>query len=143
VANWDSRAIDFYVSNGKPPADAACRFTPHASWRVDAADTADWQPDQSFGQYQAVNLVAGAEGELFLVGFGTGAFDADRVDLFSLDFTRPPARLLCKVASRRLPLGDGNHFRYSGGLSLLSDGPAILSSPRNLGETTRLAIVRK
>ncbi|HEX3726023.1 MAG TPA: hypothetical protein VHV08_07255, partial [Pirellulales bacterium] len=82
VANWDSRAIDFYLSNGKPLKDADCRFELSASWQVEKADRADWRPDAEFSTYQSVNLVSNANRDVFLAGFDTTAAGRDYVDLF-------------------------------------------------------------
>ncbi len=43
VANWDSRAVDFYLAPQLPLSDPACRFKFHARWRVDSAKTSDWR----------------------------------------------------------------------------------------------------
>ena len=43
VANWDSRAIDFYASDDKPLADPACRFHQLGRWQVAGADTSHWR----------------------------------------------------------------------------------------------------
>jgi hypothetical protein len=141
VANWDSRAIDFYASNGKSLADPACRFAFLVRWQDATAEKSAWRPDPVFGAYQAVNLVSDADQNLFLIGFHT-AREKDFVDLFALDMSQKPERLLKKLAARPMRLQPGNHFRYAGGVSLLEDRPAILASPSNLGDATTLSIAR-
>jgi hypothetical protein len=140
VANWDSRAIDFYTSNGKPLADRGCRFEHLFRWRDDAAEKRDWRPDAVFGRYQAVNLLADAGGNLLLVAFHTAA--ADLADLYAIDVVGEPSQVIRKLAAKSMRLAGGSHFQYSGGIALLPTGPAILSSQRNLGNPTRLSIAR-
>jgi hypothetical protein len=141
VGNWDSRAIDFYTSNGKPLDDPLCRFELEVRWRDDAADKESWQPDKVFGQCQAINLVADAGENLFLIGPHTAA-DKDFVDLFAIDMAAPPNKLLRKLASKRMHLPLGGHFRHAGGVWITQDGLAILSTPRNLSPKTRISIAR-
>jgi hypothetical protein len=141
VANWDSRAIDFYASNGKALADGACRFAFHVRWQDASAEKSAWRPDAVFGAYQAVNLVSDADGKLFLIGLHT-ARDKDFVDLFALDMNQKPEQLLQKLAAKPMRLEPGGHFRYAGGISLVEGRPAILSSPSHLGDATTLSIAR-
>jgi hypothetical protein len=140
VANWDSRAVDFYVSNGKPPADPACRFEFEVRWRDAAADKSAWQPDATFGRYQATNLLVDAAGNVFLVGFPTAATSA--VDLYAVDLTGEPSRILRKLVSKPMRLPAGNRFQFAGGLSLLDDRAVILSSPSALTNRTTLGLAR-
>ncbi len=141
VANWDSRAIDFYTSNGKPLDDPQCRFEFEVRWRDAAADKGNWQPDKAFGEYQAMNLVADADENLFLIGPHT-ASGKDFVDLFAIDMRAEPNRLVRKLESKRISLPVGNHFRHAGGVWITTDGLAILSSPRNFNTKTRISIAR-
>ncbi len=142
VANWDSRAIDFYTSNGKPPLDVECRFELRTRWEAGAADKADWKPDRLFGKYQAVNLLADTSGQTFLVGFATTPLGQDVVDLFAVDLEQPPDNVLRKLARKTMKLAAGNHFRYAGGLWIDQGRVTILSSGRNLGRQTRLNVAR-
>ncbi len=140
VANWDSRALDFYVSNGKPLADPACRFSFDRRWRDDEADKQDWLPDRRFGSHQSIQLVTDATGAIFLVGFNTASGGRDLADLFSIDMDREPDRLLRKLASRAIDLGASNHFRSTGGIAIDGNRFRILSSEHHLHATTRLSI---
>lgn len=142
VANWDSRAIDFYVTPASSLADPACRFRQLARWQVDSAEMADWQPDSSFGTYQAVNLVADAQGGLFLLGLNTTSGGQDIVDLFSLRLDQPPSKMLRKLAQKQLKLPRENRFRFAGGIWVDHDRLAILSSPRGLAPQTWIGIAR-
>jgi hypothetical protein len=140
AGNWDSRAIDFYTSNGKPLDDPLCRFELAVRWRDDAADKKDWQPDKVFGEYQALNLAADANENLFLIGPHTGGNDV--VDLFAIDLRAQPDKLLRKLASKSMRLPVGMHFRHAAGVWITKDGLAILSSPRNFSTKTRISIAQ-
>ncbi|MEX0677889.1 MAG: hypothetical protein WD063_12480 [Pirellulales bacterium] len=141
VANWDSRAIDFYTSNGKPLDEENCRFELRVRWRDDLAEKADWRPDELFGEYQAINLVTDAEANVSLVGTHT-ARERDFTDLFAIDVGREPTRIVRKLASKQMGLDGGNHFRYAGGVWMQNDGLAILSSQRNVDPQTRINVAR-
>lgn len=142
VANWDSRAIDFYVSNAKPLAESACRFSHLAQWRVDTADTEAWHPDRQFGTYQAINFVTGANGRLYLLGFNTESTGADVVDLFAVSVNETPARMLSKLARKSIKLVAGSHFRSSGGASTAGGQLTILASPSQLAGELQLNFAR-
>lgn len=142
VANWDSRAIDFYRSSAKRLEEVECRFAPLARWQEQAADESDWNGEGGFGTYQAVNFVADAQGNLFLLGFDTTPAGQDVVDLFSVDLSQPAPKLLRKRARQQLRLDRDNHFRYAGGLWIDRGRMAILASPRNLAPETWLNVVR-
>jgi hypothetical protein len=142
VANWDSRAVDFYQSNGKPLADPACKFEKRERWTVAGADKKSWIPDTSFGTYQAINLVADAEQRLYLLGFDTAPASGDVVDLYSVEQGEPIARRLRKLARQPLRLSDWNHFRFAGGAWIHDGRLVLLSSPRNVATTTTLNVAQ-
>lgn len=140
VANWDSRAIDFYRTPDKPLADPACRFEFLARWQDTGADKSDWQPDRICGRYQAINLLADRDRKVFLAGFPTAA--AEVVELFRIDIGQPSAKLLRKLARKQMRLPPGNGFQFAGGIVMLRDRAAILSSPAAIGAQTTLGIAR-
>ena len=142
VANWDSRAIDFYVSNGRPLADERCRLDLAARWQDATAAKADWQPDATFSAYQAINLVSNADGTLFLAGFATAGTSADVIDLFALHLENPPSTALQKVARKKMDLGGERHFRYAAGLSINCGQLMVLASEHDFAQPTRLGMVR-
>ncbi|MGD9721309.1 MAG: hypothetical protein AB7O59_08875 [Pirellulales bacterium] len=141
VANWDSRAIDFYTTNGKPLADPQCFFIHRTRFRVDHADTGGWQPDKDVAAYQAVNLVVDQAENVFLAGFATAPNGNDLVDLFAVDFAHPPDKLLSKVARKAVRLAGGAHFQNGAGLWNDRGRLSLLATPRNLSAETRLRIV--
>jgi hypothetical protein len=141
VANWDSRAVDFYTSSGAALDDPACRFERRVRWREELAAKEDWRPDREFGAYQAINLVGDSGGKLYLVGLQT-ADEKDVADLFAIHMNGDSSRLVRKVARKEMRLPEGNHFRYAGGIWLRERGLAILSSPRSFSRPTRLGMAR-
>jgi hypothetical protein len=142
VANWDSRAIDLYVSNGKPLDDPLCRFEFNARWSAATAGRDDWRPDDVDGSYQSINLVSDAKGAVYLLGFQTNLAGADVVDLFAVELAREPGKLLRKVGSKRITLHGQNHFLYAGGAVIHAGELWILSGPRELERLTPIAIAR-
>ncbi len=142
VANWDSRAIDFHVSNSKPLNDPQCQFKFDVRWQVDVADKRGWKPDPSFGSYQSINLVSDTHRNLFLIGFQTDPGNKDVADLFSIDTKQGPDRLLQKLASKQIRLQGDNHFRFSGGAWIDQDLLGILSSERDFGSVVRINFVK-
>ena len=143
VGNWDSRAIDFYRSNGKQLDDTGCRFEFHARWRDDRADKRGWKPDATFAPYQAINLVGEPSGKIFLLGFATDSTGRDIVDLFSLDMSQKREALVRKLASQRMQLQAENNFRSSGGAWIHGGTLAILASPHELGAHTLINLARR
>jgi hypothetical protein len=141
VGNWDSRAIDFYVSNGKPLGDARCRFAHRARFAVAKADTEKWKPDRDFASYQSLNLVVDSAGKAYLMGFATTGAGHDVADLFAVELDEPPARLLRKLARKSMRLA-GSHFVSGGGLWIDGDRMAIVATPRNLTAETPISLAR-
>ena len=119
VANWDAKALDFYVSNGLPLDDDACRFTFRVRWTNDEANKAPWKPNGHWGNYQGVNLVCDRDFKVYLFGFCTTTGE-DCMDLFSVDLSKDPQNILRKLSSKRMLLQGGAHFQYSGGISIVS-----------------------
>ncbi len=144
VGNWDCRAIDFYVSNGKPLADPACRFEHNLKWQADAAATADWKPDTIRGMYQSLNFIPDAAGNIFLLGFDTSPIGQDVIDLFEVNLACGPERALRKVERKVVQLTGDNHFRYASGAAVRNGKLLILSSERNFKPhgQTRLKVLR-
>lgn len=141
VANWDSRAIDFYVSNGKELIDRACRFEFRDRWEDASADKSGWRDGPRFGAYQSINLVADASGRIAIFGFETSPQGEDRVDVFAIDRQQPLSRRLRKVASKTVKLVEGSHFRNAAGLVAAPGKLTLLASPNQLGPTTTLSIL--
>jgi hypothetical protein len=142
VANWDSRAIDFYRSSMLNLTDDHCHFEVLGRWIVHGAETFGWQPDQRFGSYQAVNLVAQSDGALYLLGFHQRQARRNFVDLYAVDLsvaTRPSLR---KVAAKQITLSGGNHFKYGGGVALHRDQMWFLSTERTMNETVRINVAK-
>jgi hypothetical protein len=142
VANWDSRAIDFYVTSSASLSEPACRFKQLVRWHVDSAETSDWRPDASFGTYQAINLLGDSRGGLFLLGFNTTSAGQDIVDLYRVRLDEAPDKLLQKLAQKQWKLPKDNGFRSAGGIWVDRGRLAILSSQHSLAPQTWIGIAR-
>ena len=118
VANWDSEVLDVYTSNAKPLSDEACRFDLSWSWESALANRTDWKPDQSWGKYQAINLLHDQGGRLMLAGFCTTQDNQDVIDLFEIEDTASASTRIRKVQSIAASLPEGVHFKYGGGISI-------------------------
>jgi len=144
VGNWDCRAIDFYVSNGKPLADPTCRFEHVLIWKADSAATEDWKPDSFRGTYQSLNLLRETSGSIFLLGFDTTPAGQNVIDLYEVDLALKADRALRKVGRKTVSLDGDSQFRHAGG-AIIRDGELlILSSERNFRSEalTRLNVLR-
>jgi hypothetical protein len=141
VANWDSRDVDFYLSNGRPLVDAGCRFEPAQHWSAKSAATGQWRPDDRFGAYQAVHLATAGK-RMFLIGFETRMPGGDVADLFEVDLAAGPPRLLTKLASKSVRLTGGCHFQAAGGLWATEAGWAMLAAPHAFTPEAILNLVR-
>ncbi len=140
VANWDSRAIDFYKTNGKPLADPQCQFAFAFRWAAAGADVDGWQPDSSFATYQSINLVTDSRGKLYLLGFDTVFGVQDVIDLYSVHLGESPEKCLRKLLRKKMRLTDENHFRFGGGAWIHGCSVTILSTERNIGAETTLNV---
>lgn len=142
VANWDSRAIDFYVSTTKNLFDHKTRFEHRLRWTAAGADTKDWTPDNVSGAYQAINLLSDADGKLFLLGTNSPTSGGDALDLFAVDIDQPPARVLRKLLRKSFTLAVQGRFRFAGGVWLEGGRLGVLAGPRAFSAQTVLGIAR-
>lgn len=142
VANWDSVAIDFYRSQSLELSNPACRFRHENRWTQQDADRTDWMPDRRFGRCQSINLVAAGDSELTLYGFHQDAEGHDVADRFRVNLQQPSSPTLTKVSSTVCALPADCHFKYGGGISIQNDRPWILATPRNLGDTGHIAVLK-
>ncbi len=138
VANWDSRAIDFYQSSTPDLNDSHCRFDVMGRWSVNSADTSTWQPDKLFASYQAINLVGQSDGAVFLLGFHQRALGRDYVDLYSVDLSVKSTPSLHKIFAQKIKLSNDNHFKYGGGVSIQQNTMWFLSTERSLKNRVRI-----
>ena len=142
VANWDSRAIDFYTSTTKNLFDHKTRFEHRLRWTVAAADAKVWQPDGVFGAYQAINLMADAQDKLFLLGTDSPTAGGDALDLYAVDLDQPPARVLRKLLRKSFTLAVQGRFRFAGGVWVEGGRLGVLAGPRAFSAQTVLGIAR-
>ena len=120
VANWDAEALDFYTSNGLPLGDNDCRFAFKSRWVKDQAKKAVWEPNEDWGSYQSVNLVADRQFNLFLFAFQTNA-GRDLVDLYAVDLTEDPSDVIRKLSTKQMVFKGEAHFRSAAGIYVKSE----------------------
>ena len=141
VANWDSRAIDFYRSLTPSWADVRCTMEFVGRWQEATADRSRWLPDSTYGSYQAINLFASPNGQLQLFGFcQTGRNEI--ADLFQVNLSTPRSIHMRKVASRSFELPAGQHFKYGGGAGQPTGELWLFSTERHLSDTVRIGLIR-
>ncbi|RMG20312.1 MAG: hypothetical protein D6730_20135 [Bacteroidetes bacterium] len=127
VGSWHSASLDVYLSNGVAPEDPHCRFSLRTSWKLGQARRDAWS-DTAYASYQNLNLLPGADGRLWLVGF---AREEGRhlMDVFELRLQAGLAESerLVKVMRREFvprrsdfSAGAGLHLRPDGSLGVWS-----------------------
>lgn len=136
IGRRDARTLDFYRSTTTDIRATAWAF--HDTWGVDELRTTI--DDDNFGAYQNLQLIAGADGALYLIGLHEDGllFRSHWVDLF--DVRGATDLTLTKIAKRRLDCdgagepcnldaGGGSYIDPSGrmilyGIEHASTGPA-------------------
>ena len=143
VANWDARDLDFYVSNGDPLESATCRFAYQLRWSSRQADRGDWQPNDHWGSYQAIHLLADDEQQTYLVGFHTDDAGRNIADLFALDIGQQPSKIVRKLGSKAMAIPSEIQFRASAGLSVGPKGTwTYYASDFDGRELTRIGVLQ-
>ena len=139
VGSWDSVELDFYRSTSNDLRDTNCRFGHVADWSRDLADRSSWV-DDTWANYQSLNLVVSGDGRQFVIGGNRNAAGEDWIDLYEIELTLPPARRVTKVAKRHLTCRDGASFRWAGGIAV--DGTLLhaIATERDLHERTTVNI---
>jgi hypothetical protein len=101
IGRRDARTLDFYLSTTADLRATGWAFV--ASWSHHDLRTAIG--DATFGAYQSLQLVVGADGRLYLVGMHEDGlvFPAQWVDVFLVEGAR--AFTITKLAKRRLECG--------------------------------------
>ena len=99
VATWDANTVDFYTGAGDPFQGSPLQF--RFTWRKSNANKTGWI-DNNFGNYQNVNLLTQANGQLFLVAFNRNGSGEDWMDLFSVNLAASPASALRKLAKKHM-----------------------------------------
>jgi hypothetical protein len=97
VADWDSRNIDFYLSNQNV-------FDSVASFKA--------TPALSFCSFQSINLITDTANRIFMVGF-CKQMNRNRADLFEIKNYE-----LLHLSTRYFNCGVAHSFRYGAGLEV-------------------------
>ncbi|MCP5104816.1 MAG: hypothetical protein GY950_15630, partial [bacterium] len=136
VGSWDSDTVDFYTSNGKAPDDPDCSFSLEWSWDKNNVDKTGWI-DENWAKYQGLNLLSQPGGELFLIGFNRNAAGKDWADLYALDTTAAPEKMLRKIDKLHVTCCYGASFRWGGGVFCANDSNiALYASERDIHQDT-------
>ena len=124
VGNWDSKEIDFYITDNCYALGECSKFIYIYTMKGDGVD--GWH------DYQSINLFFGTDANgglhVYLGGTATGKmlwlFDRNYIDVFQLDITSSQGEITFKAnleVQRRIEMKDGAAFRYGGGFLLVSD----------------------
>lgn len=136
VGSWDSDTLDFYRSNGVALGKSGCEFAYWQTWNKDDACRENWC-DDTWGNYQNLNLVKNTNGGLFLIGYYCDGKQEDCADLYSLDLSNPAPEMIRKDSSKHLKCIRGASFQYGGGIYLDNERSFIsYACERNCHEKT-------
>ena len=129
VGDWDSRNIDFYLSK---------------SWSIllfDSLTTFSAAIGQKWPSYQSINLLADANGKIYLIGFALDGVN-NRADLFEVSLQKEAAYLRL-ISTRNFKCKGGAGFRYGSGICVTRDKKlAIYTCGRNVTGHTPINIFR-
>jgi hypothetical protein len=114
VGDWDSRAIDLYLSH----TGSDTMFDLLATFSV---------PDRDrWVSYQNLNLLTDSSGRLYLIAMGLDRLN-DRADLYELNVSPHQADMRL-LSSRNFKCRGGAGFRYASGIGINPDGKLIIYS---------------
>ncbi len=114
VGNWDSRHLDFYVTN-----EGALAFEPALTLEPDANPKDGWVESEWYG-YQNLNLFED-NGELYLIGTTSLDDTTEVADLFQLNLNGETPSLV-KNRHHRLARGSTTRLRWGGGIERTPSG---------------------
>ena len=128
VGDWDSRNIDFYLSQ------------PDDYRTFDSLTTFHAPDDHHWPSYQSINLLTDTAGRIYLIGFGLVG-TKNRADLYEV--TLHPDRADLKLISTRNFKCHGTSFRYGSGIYVSEARQLhIYSCARNVTAHTAINIFR-
>ncbi|MDB4964132.1 MAG: hypothetical protein JWP01_4131 [Myxococcales bacterium] len=122
IGRRDARILDFYRST--TTSVHATEWKLWDTWHVDELTTAIGEDD--YGDYQNLNLIAGTDGRLFLLGLHEDGIlrRSQWIDLFEIGGGREVT--LTKVAKRRLQCASGCNLDAGGGSYIDARGRLIV-----------------
>lgn len=118
VADWDSRNIDFYSSQGSSPL----QFQPLPASQ--AANGEKWLA------YQSINLVVDEKGKLFMIGLGKER-NKNRADLYEVVIANTVV-VIAPLTTRYFKCTPGVSFRYGAGIRVKNGKLQVYACQRNL-----------
>lgn len=132
VGDWNTEHLDYYVTAGEQMDS----FSLVQSSTTKELNRTGWIDDEWL-PYQNLNFILHQE-ELYLTGMTSDDKDKNIIDLYTVERSATHSFRLQKIASKTL-VSQGGKFIWSAGLQI-KDGLIIqiISSDRNLNETSRL-----
>ena len=118
VATFNADTVDFLTSEADPFNGSP--FKRHFTWAKDKAHKKGWI-DQNFGEYQSINLITQADGQLFMVGCNRSGH-SDWMDLYSVNLHAKAESALTKLAKRHMYCT--KEVGFDGGTGIFIPSPA-------------------
>lgn len=139
VGDWDSRHLDFYVSETNDDQNHPIAFRKVHTISTAQIDKDDWS-DTQFHGYQNLNLIGGKQSELFLVGMGHNENQQNVADLFSISTDQFKSFSIKKITSKLLESKNGANFRSGSGIFFKNNQLNIISCSDHIREKSFLNI---
>ena len=121
VGDWDTRHLDFYLSDEQKAGLEINAFKKIYSIDNEEIEKSGWT-DKSWHAYQNINLLKDADGKLYLVGFGQNVQNENIADLFFVEHKDLREFSLKKLMSKTFHCKEGADFRSGAGIFFQSDG---------------------
>lgn len=125
VGTWDSRTIDFYISNHLNPYADDFTFEKWTTWDSREAIRREWI-DRKYGRYQSLQLTQDTTG-IYITGFCRTANGTNRADVFQMHTDTDPYTMMQKVATYRVQCSGNASFRYGAGLATYNSKSTIIA----------------
>jgi hypothetical protein len=118
VGSFSSQTIDFYATEFSPRGGRALKFM--FTWVADDANKSAWV-DENFANYQNLNLITQADGQVFMVAFDRSG-SSDWMDLYSVNLNAAdPTLALRKMAKKHMYCSNGCRFDAGSGIFIASE----------------------
>lgn len=127
VGDWDSRHLDFYVSDDRDSKNHPISFQKVHTIGTGQIDKKNWS-DLRFYGYQNLNLIGTKNNELFLVGMGHDENQQNVADLFRISTDQFETFTIQKIDSKIFNPKNGANFRSAAGISFKNSELKIIST---------------
>lgn len=125
VGTWDSRTIDFYISNNTDPYSKGFAFTKWTTWDSRTAIRRKWV-DKKYASYQSLQLTQDSTG-VYITGFCRTFNGTDRADVFRMHTDADPYTMMQKVASYQVQCAGPVTFRNGAGFAIYDGKRSIIA----------------